>query len=134
MIPLLVGVLLAVGVGAMCTVSGMDRDRALYPAVTIVIAAYYVLFAAMGAPMHALVVEVAAGCVFVVAAIAGFRSSLWVVVVALAAHGAFDLVHGRLISNPGVPAFWPPFCLTYDVTAAAYLAWLLKSRRVRVAG
>jgi len=46
----------------------------------------------------------------------------------------FDLVHGRVISNPGVPAWWPAFCLTYDITAAAYLAWLIKSERLRANG
>jgi hypothetical protein len=47
--------------------------------------------------------------------------------------GVFDLVHAAVISNPGVPGWWPAFCLTYDVTAAAYLAWLLTSGRVRAA-
>jgi hypothetical protein len=37
-----------------------------------------------------------------------------------------DLAHDRFISNPGVPLWWPAFCLAYDLTAAAYLAWLLK--------
>jgi hypothetical protein len=55
------------------------------------------------------------------------------VVVALAAHGIFDLAHAAFISNPGVPHWWPEFCLTYDVTAAVYLAWLLKSGRIRAA-
>ena len=52
-------------------------------------------------------------------------------VIALAAHGLMDLVHGSVIANPGVPAWWPSFCLTYDVTAAAYLASLLLTGRVR---
>jgi hypothetical protein len=43
----------------------------------------------------------------------------------------FDSVHGELIANPGVPAWWPAFCLAYDVTAAAYLAWILSRRKVR---
>ena len=38
---------------------------------------------------------------------------------------------GGVIVNPGVPAFWPDFCLTRDVMNAAYLAWLLKSQRLR---
>jgi hypothetical protein len=42
-------------------------------------------------------------------------------------------VHGAVISNPGVPHWWPPFCLTYDVAAAGYLAWLIVSRRARAA-
>jgi hypothetical protein len=130
---LLIGAFLALAVGLFATSLGLDRDRAFYPTVTIVIASYYALFAVMGASTHALVLESLAGAVFLAAAASGFRSSLWVVVAALAAHGLFDLVHGRVISNPGVPGWWPQFCLTYDVAAAAYLAWLLKSGRVRAA-
>ena len=129
----LVGALLAFAVGLLATAIGLDRDRAFYPIVTIVIASYYALFAVMGASTNALVLESAVGAAFLAVAVFGFRSSLWVVVLALAAHGVFDLAHGRIISNPGVPAWWPAFCLTYDVTAAAYLAWLLKIGRIRAA-
>ena len=87
----------------------------------------------MGAFTRALVLESLAGAVFLVAAVTGFRWSLWVVVVALAVHGIFDLTHAAVISNPGVPSWWLEFCLTFDVTAAAYLAWLLKSGRIRAA-
>ena len=73
------------------------------------------------------------GAAFIAAAVVGFKSSLWLVALALAVHGVFDLVHGRLIFNPGVPAWWPAFCSAYDVVAGAYLAWLLKSNRVRSA-
>ena len=130
---LLVGGLLALGVGLLATATGMDRDRAFYPTVTIVIASYYALFALMGTSPDALMLEALAGTVFLAAAVFGFRSSLWIVVSALAAHGVFDLVHGRVIANPGVPAWWPAFCLMFDVAAAAYLAWLLRSGRVRAA-
>jgi hypothetical protein len=132
-VALLVGALLAFSVGLFATGVGLDRDRALYPVVTIVIASLYALFAVMGASTHALVLESLVGVVFLAAAVIGFRWSLWVVVVALAAHGIFDLTHAAVISNPGVPSWWPEFCLTYDVTAAAYLAWLLKSGRIRAA-
>ena len=128
---LLVGALLAAAVGLFATAVGLDRDRAFYPTVTIVIALYYALFAVMGASTNALVLESVAGAVFIALAAFGFRSSLWVVVLALAAHGVFDLAHSRVISNPGVPAWWPAFCLTYDLAAAAYLAWLLRIGRIR---
>jgi hypothetical protein len=72
----------------------------------------------MGASTHALLLESTVGAVFVAVAVVGFRSSLWVVVVALAAHGVLDLVQGGVISNPGVPGWWPAFCLSFDVTAA----------------
>jgi len=132
-VAVLVGALLAFAVGLLATAIGLDRDRAFYPIVTIVIASYYALFAVMGASTNALVLESVVGAAFLAVAVFGFRSSLWVVVLALAAHGVFDLAHGRIISNPGVPAWWPAFCLTYDVTAAAYLAWLLKIGRIRAA-
>jgi hypothetical protein len=73
------------------------------------------------------------GFAFIALAVAGFKRSLWLVVVALAGHGILDLFHASLISNPGVPDWWPSFCGTYDITAAAYLAWLLKRGRVRAA-
>ena len=128
---LVVGALLALAVGLFATGIGLDRDRAFYPIVTIVIASYYALFAVMGASTHALVLESLVGTVFLAAAVSGFRSSLWLVVAALAAHGMFDLGHGTVISNPGVPSWWPQFCLTFDVTLAAYLAWLLRRGRLR---
>ena len=129
----LAGTLLAFGVGLLTTGFGLDRDRALYPVVTIVVASYYTLFAVMGASTHALVLESLAWAVFLGIAIAGFRRSLWLVVIALLAHGTFDFIHAALVSNPGVPSWWPEFCLTYDVTAGAFLAWLLGSGRVRAA-
>jgi hypothetical protein len=132
-VALVIGVFLALVVGVLATASRLDRDRAFYPTVTIVIASYYALFALMGATTGTLVLELLAGVVFLLAAVYGFRSSLWVVVAALAAHGIFDLVHGAAIPNPGVPTWWPGFCLAYDVTAAVYLAWLLRSGRIPAA-
>ena len=128
MTPYLIGAGLAVGVGLFATVVGLDRDRAFYPTVMIVIAALYSLFAVLGGSREALVVESAVGLAFIALAVAGFKTSLWLVVAALAGHGVFDLVHGHWIANPGVPPYWPAFCGTYDVVAAAYLAALLLRR------
>jgi hypothetical protein len=128
-----VGIFLAIAIGLFATIVGLDRDRAFYPTVMIVIALLYVLFAAMGASTQALILDSLVGVIFIAGAVSGFRSSLWIVVVALAAHGIFDLFHGHVISNPGVPDWWPPFCSAYDITAAAYLAWLIRSGRIRAA-
>lgn len=130
---LLIGVLLAIAVGIFGTVLRLDRDRAFYPVVMIVIASLYSLFAVMVGSTYTLVLESVFGAVFIAVAVSGFRWSLWAVVVALAAHGIFDLTHGTFIANAGVPVWWPQFCLTYDLTAAAYLAWLLTSGRIRAA-
>jgi hypothetical protein len=128
---LLIGALLAGAVGLFATWVRLDRDRAFYPTVAIVVASYYVLFAAMGASNETLVIELLVGAVFVVVAVAGFRFSLWLAVAALAGHGIFDVFHGAAIPNPGMPVWWPQFCMGYDVAAAGYLAWLLTSGRTR---
>lgn len=127
---LLIGTLLAAAVGISATIFGLDRDRAFYPTVTIVIASYYALFAVMGGSAQALVVGSAVAIAFMAAAVVAFRSSLWLAVAALFAHGIFDFAHGHLIANPGVPNWWPAFCLAYDVVAGIYLAGLLLRRRV----
>jgi hypothetical protein len=132
-VALLVGAVLALAAGLLGRGSGLDHDRAFYPTLTIGVASYYALFAVLGASTQALVLEALVGLVFLALAVLGFRSSLWVVAAALAMHGIFDFVHGKAISNPGVPGWWPLFCGTFDVTAAGYLAWLLKTGRIRAA-
>jgi len=132
-VELFIGAALALSVGLSATFLGLDRDRAFYPTVMMVIASYYALFAIMGGSLQVLAFELIPIVAFLVASVVGYKRSLWLVVAALAAHGVFDFVHGQLIANPGVPLWWPPFCLAYDVVAAAYLAWLLSRSKVRAA-
>src|SRR3954451_22993527 len=87
MLPYVVGVVLSLGVALFARRVGFDRDRAFYPTVTIVIASYYVLFAAMSGSVQTVVIESAVMTLFAAAAVAGFKSSPWIVVVALAGHG-----------------------------------------------
>ena len=129
-----IGVVLAVAVGLFAGAVGFDKERSFYPVVLVVIATLYMLFAAMAESTSALVVEALPAILFVTAAAVGFKKSLWVVVGGLASHGVFDFFHHGIISNPGVPAWWPDFCLAYDLTAAVYLAVLLRARGVPNAG
>ena len=124
----LVGISLALGVSLFGRFSGFDLDRAFYPTMTVVIAATYELFAVMGGSTHALSLESAVFAMFALAAVVGLKRNLWIIVGALAGHGVFDLAHPHLIANPGVPAWWPTFCMPYDISAALYLAWLLNRR------
>ncbi len=124
-VPEVIGLVLALAVSLYARVTRLDRDRALYPVVLVVIASYYVLFAVMGGSDRVIIIESLVAGGFAVAATVGFRRSLWLVAAALGAHGVLDLFHARVVANPGVPAWWPGFCLAYDVTAAAFLAGLL---------
>ena len=123
--PLLIGLMLALAVGAFARWVGLDRDRAFYPTVMIVIASYYVLFGVIADSPGVLSAEILVAGGFIVLAALGFKTSLWFVVVALAAHGVFDVFHPHVIHNRGVPAWWPDFCAAYDIAAAAFLGWQL---------
>lgn len=118
----LIGVLIALAVCAGAGVLGLGRERAFYPTVMMVVAHYYVLFALLGGANCALLREAMVMVAFIVVAVAGFKTTRWLVVAAFAAHGGFDLLHGHLIVNPGMPPWWPPFCLSCDVVMALWLA------------
>ena len=126
----LIGGLLALAVAGLATVIGLDRGRAFYPTVLIVVATYYVLFAVMGASGRILGTEIAVATGFSFLAIVGFKKNLWLVAAALVGHGIFDFVHHLVIDNPGVPHWWPGFCLAYDGIAGAWLALRLMTRSV----
>ncbi|HET6897792.1 MAG TPA: hypothetical protein VFK70_05570 [Vicinamibacteria bacterium] len=129
--PLVIGVLLAFAVSLFAWAAGFDRERSFYPTVLIVVASYYVLFAAMDGSMGVLAVESATMAVFALFAFLGFKSNLWWAAAALAGHGLFDFIHGSVVHNPGVPTWWPAFCGGFDVAAGAVFAALLGSRRRR---
>jgi hypothetical protein len=120
-----VGLTLAAAVVLFATVVGLGRDRSFYPTVLIIIGSYYVLFAAMGASRRTLLAEILVAGIFLLFAVLGFKRSLWVVVVGSIGHGLFDFVHHFFIDNPGVPRWWPGFCLSFDVVFGVLLAWLL---------
>lgn len=118
----LIGASLALGIGLGASLVGFDKERGFYPLVTMVIASYYILFAVIGGSLTTVILEASAGIAFWIAAISGFKRTRWLIVAALVGHGVFDLGHGHIIDNPGVPVWWPRFCLAYDLVAAAYLA------------
>ena len=124
----LVAVILGLVVAGFATASGFDHDRAFYPTVLIVIASYYSLFAVMGASRYStLEIEIAVGLVFSAFAVLGFRKSMWLAAAGIAGHGFFDFfVHHTLVTNPGMPVWWPGFCGTIDIVLGGWLAILLR--------
>jgi hypothetical protein len=118
----LIGLILSVAVAGFATAIGLDRERAFYPTVLIVIASYYVLFAVMGGSSRALLGEVIVAIGFLIFAVLGFKRSLWFAVAAIVGHGVFDFVHHLFIENPGVPQWWLGFCSTFDVVFGVWLA------------
>lgn len=128
----LIGVGLAVAVCIFATLAGFDRDRVFYPTMVVVVATYYILFAVMGSSSLALAKESVVAAAFLAVAVVGFKKSLWLIAAGLAGHGVFDFFHHFFIQNPGVPEWWPGFCMSFDVLAGGFLAMLLM-RRSRLA-
>jgi hypothetical protein len=121
----LIGLGLALAVAGLGAGVGFDRDRSFTPTVLIVIASYYVLFAILGGSTRSVVIESVVAAGFLLLAVFAFRGNLWLIAVAMVGHGVFDFFHHLLIHNPGVPNWWPGFCLAFDVTFGGYVAVVL---------
>ena len=130
----LIGVSIALFVVVLAATVGFDLARAFYPTVLIVIGSYYVLFAAVGASARTLAIEIAVAIGFILLAVIGFKKNLWLVAIAMVGHGVFDFFHHYIIENPGVPHWWPGFCMAFDVIAGAWLGALLVTRRRAAVG
>lgn len=96
----------------------------------MVIASYYILFAAMAGSLSALGPEFLIFALFAAVAAWGFRGDLRLVIAGLVAHAVMDFFHGGIVSNPGVPSWWPAWCAAYDLAAPLYLAVLVWRGRV----
>ncbi|GKS57655.1 hypothetical protein YTPLAS18_11820 [Nitrospira sp.] len=127
--PIVIGVLLAAAVAAFAKVTRFDQDRSFYSTVLVIVASYYVLFAVMGDSTHALVQETIVGLLFSVAAVFGAVRLPVLIGIGLVAHGLFDLIHHAIIPNPGVPSWWPAFCMSFDAVLGLWVIGLYRSRR-----
>lgn len=127
----MVGLVLALALFAGSVAVGLTRDKAFFAIAMFAIATYYVLFAAMAGPLSIITRESTVALLFVVVAVIGFRRNQWLVAAAIAGHGAFDAVHHHVISNPGVPPWWPGFCGTFDIVFGACMGGLLLAERQR---
>lgn len=125
-----VGIVLGIAIGIFSTLVGLDRDRPLYPTALIVIASYYGLFAVVGGSNAAIVNESIAAVIFIAIAAVGFRTNLWLVAAGIIGHGIFDIFHHLLIDNPGLPSWWPMFCMSIDIVIGAYLAVMLAWKKI----
>jgi hypothetical protein len=81
---------------------------------------YYILFAVMGGSVRALILESIVMSAFVCVAVLGFRLNLWLVVVALAAHGVFDFVglEAHVKDEARFPTKWAFFDLGTSAPSA----------------
>ena len=126
MIEALIGA--AVGVLTIVSARLIRGERWLYSLGLLTLPGIYAFFALQAGEQAVGVKEmiygvpyVAAGLVF---ACVSVRQSAVVVGVFWLLHGMYDLVHRQLITNIGVPAWYPIFCFVVDAVIGSYLLWL----------
>lgn len=130
MIAVLIGA--TVGVLTILFARFIRGERWLYSVGLLTLPSLYAFFALRAGDQAVAVREMIYGIPYVVGgllfALVGVRQSAVVVGVLWLVHGLYDLVHGRLVTNPGVPGWYPIWCFVVDVVIGSYLLWL--SRRV----
>ncbi|HKI01293.1 MAG TPA: DUF6010 family protein [Thermoanaerobaculia bacterium] len=130
MIEALIGV--AVGVLTIVLARIIHGQHWLYSLGLLTLPSLYAFFALQAGEQALGVKEMMYGIPFVVAglvfAFVSIRQSAVVVGAFWILHGLYDLMHSRLVTNPGVPDWYPVWCFSVDVVIGAYLLWL--SRRV----
>ena len=92
------------------------------------IAAVYVGFGVADGRRAVMAVEVGVASVFVGIAAVAVTGPAWVLVLGLAGHGVKDLWQHRtgFVANT---RWWPPFCATVDLVAAAAVALMIVTHR-----
>lgn len=117
----LIGIVVFLMIIAGGRLAGVEDRRWYYPLAMVVIGLLYVLFAFIDGRSEVILREgiVAAG--FILISVAAYAWIPIIVAFALIAHGVFDWIHPLLISNSGVPAHYPEFCLAVDVPLGMYL-------------
>ena len=126
MIEALIGA--AVGVLTIVSARFIRGERWLYSLGLLTLPSLYALFALQAGEQAVGIMEMIYGVPFVVAglvfALVSVRQSAVVVGVLWLLHGLYDLAHSQLITNVGVPAWYPIFCFVVDAVIGSYLLWL----------
>ena len=122
----------AVGVLTILFARFIRGERWLYSLGLLTLPGLYAFFALQAGEQAVGVKEMIYGAPYVVAglvfAFVSVRQSAVVVGVFWLLHGLYDLVHSQVITNSGVPGWYPVWCFVVDAVIGSYLLWL--SRRV----
>lgn len=130
MSPIVFGLILGIAITFAARITEFDADSSYHATLLVVIATYYVLFAYMSG--EAIIEEILFASGFSAIALLGTYRWLPLIGIGLILHGIFDLVHPHLLSNPGVPAWWPFFCLGVDVVLGTSVIFLSHTGRVNL--
>ena len=122
--------LVGVAVGVLTIVSAriIRGQRWLYSLGLLTLPSLYAFFALQAGDQAVGIKEMIYGLPFLIVglvfAFVSVRQSAIVVGAFWILHGVYDLAHSQLITNTGVPGWYPVFCFSVDVIIGGYLLWL----------
>ena len=126
MIEAIIGV--AVGVLVIVSARTVRGERWVYSLGLLTLPSLYAFFALQAGDQAVSIQEIIYGLPYLIAgvvfALVSVRQSAIIVGAFWILHGAYDLTHDQLITNAGVPVWYPVFCFAVDVVIGAYLLWL----------
>ncbi|WP_457654686.1 DUF6010 family protein [Rhodocaloribacter sp.] len=110
------------------------KERRFYAVLLVGAAAVYLVFALRGRAGVWVGVEAAGVAAYGLVAWLGATRSAWWLAAGWLAHVAWDVALHATGATPFVPAFYPMFCVSYDVLVAVYIirrrkAWRVRARR-----
>lgn len=125
--------LAAVPIGAVCGIaavfvmfrSGILAERSGAAMLLAAIAVFYPVFAVIDADPLAIALHLAIFAGFAALALRGFRDGLYLIAGGLIAHGIFDIC--LMFTQITGPAWWPPFCASFDLIAGASILRLIQT-------
>jgi uncharacterized membrane protein HdeD (DUF308 family) len=88
------------------------RETGYHFSILVTVSSYYVVFSCVSG--EALIAELFVAFLFVLMALAGALNNIRIIGLGIFLHGVFDVFHHEIISNSGVPDWWPTFCATFD--------------------
>jgi hypothetical protein len=103
-------------------------QRSVYSLGLLTLPSLYAFFALQAGDHAVALKEMIYGLPYLIAglvfAFVSLRKSAIVVGAFWILHGVYDLTHDQLITNAGVPEWYPVFCFAVDVVIGAYVLWL----------
>ncbi len=118
----------AVGVLTIVIARFARAERWVYTLGLLTLPSIYAFFALQAGEHAVAIKEMVFGVPYVLAGLAfafvSVRYSAVAVGLLWLLHAVYDLTHSQLITNTGVPAWYPLFCFAVDAVIGLYLLWL----------
>jgi hypothetical protein len=134
LLALIIGILVSLIIIVRFKKTRLEKSGFSYSLLLFTLPLYYFMFAIYGSDYEAVPLEIFAGIVFFVIAIAALKLNasykFSLLAMGYLIHGVYDATHNLIFTNMGMPAWWPEFCGAIDIIVGLYLLYLAYKYRV----